>query len=190
MKPSSDEHGVVVGLGSNLGDRRRELGRALLALDGRYGLAEVSAVYASRACGPEVSGEFLNLCALLRTAPPPRELLEGLQELEARAGRPRRGPKRRGDRRLDLDLLLYGERRIRTADLVVPHPRLCERAFVLAPLRDIGADRVVPGTGRTVGALAAELETGGLRRLCPGRRLLGTARTGGAAGNGRERHLR
>lgn len=171
--------GVVVGLGSNLGRRRRELGRALLAMDRRFGLRRASAVYASPARGGGVSGEFLNLCVLLDSPPPPGELLEELLELEARAGRPRSGPARGGNRRLDLDLLLYGDRRIRRPGLVVPHPRLHERAFVLVPLRELGADRRVPGTGRSVAALAAEVSADELRRVCPGGELMSLAETEG-----------
>lgn len=178
--------GAVLGLGSNRGDRRGELGRALLTLEERYGLRGLSSVYATPPEGAAVTGEFLNLCAALGEAPPPRRLLGELHEMESRAGRPAPGRDRSGDRRLDLDLLLYGGRRIRRSDLLVPHPGLGKRAFVLAPLREIGGDWLVPGTGRTVESLAADVEMDGLRRLGPARELMRRARRTRRAGGVRE----
>ncbi len=98
--------------------------------------------------------DFLNAVATGRTVLPPLDLLRLLRRLEAAAGRLRSGAPN-GPRPLDLDLLLYGDRRIDLPELVVPHPRLGERRFVLAPLADLLPDLVVPGTGRTVASLLA-----------------------------------
>ncbi len=159
------ETGVAVGMGSNQGDRRGHLARAAEDLERRFGIARSSGVYASEPSGPDLTGEFLNRCVTLRQAPGPRDLLEALLEAEARAGRPAAGPARAGDRPLDLDLLLYRDRRIRRPGLVVPHPRMLERPFVMIPLREVAAGWIVPGTGRSVASLAAELDGGRVRRL-------------------------
>lgn len=173
--------GIAVALGSNLGSREEALGRALEAMDAELGLEAISGVYATPPRGPGVSAEFWNLCAVLRGAPEARELLEYLHGLEAREGRPRRGGGRRGDRRLDLDLLVYGDRRIEEPDLVVPHPRMLERAFVMVPLRDVGPEWVVPGAGETVESVAGRLDAGGIRRVCSGEELVERRR--GAVGS-------
>ena len=98
--------------------------------------------------------DFLNAVATGRTLLAPLELLRLLKHLEAKAGRLAVG-EANGPRTLDLDLLLYGDHRIDLPELVVPHPRLAERRFVLAPLADLVPDLVVPGTTRTVLSLLA-----------------------------------
>lgn len=165
VRSDGEGTGVAVGMGSNRGDRRRYLARALEELDRRFGIARSSGLYATEPSGPDLTGEFLNRCVTLRCAPDPRGLLEGLLEVESRAGRPAPGSGRGGDRSLDLDLLLYRDRRIRRAGLVVPHPRMLQRPFVMIPLREVAADWIVAGTGRTVASLASELERSGVRRL-------------------------
>jgi 2-amino-4-hydroxy-6-hydroxymethyldihydropteridine diphosphokinase len=92
--------------------------------------------------------DFINAAARLETTLTPRELLDALLAIEARAGRVRGA--RNGPRILDLDVLLYGNRVINEPDILVPHPRLHERAFVLRPLVDVAADFEVPGRGRVV----------------------------------------
>ena len=96
--------------------------------------------------------DFLNAVATGRTLLPPLELFRLLKRLEADAQRLPSG-EANGPRPLDLDLLLYGDRRIDLPELVVPHPRLIQRRFVLVPLADLVPDLVVPGTGRTVAHL-------------------------------------
>lgn len=162
---AADRPGIAVSLGSNLGDRRGQLARALEVLGDRYGVVEVSGVYQSRAVGTEVEGQFLNLCVQLEAPPGPRGLLEGLMEIEGDAGRPRGGLARRGDRRLDLDLLLYEDCILRERDLRVPHPRMCQRAFVMVPLCELGPVWSMPGTGRSVRAIASELDGDGVERI-------------------------
>jgi len=101
------------------------------------------------AAGPE----FVNAVALVDTELPAPALLAELQRIEAAHGRER--PYRNAPRTLDLDLLLYGDERIDTPQLTVPHPRLHQRAFVLRPLADVAPQAVIPGHGR-----AAELLSG------------------------------
>ncbi|MHB1987369.1 MAG: 2-amino-4-hydroxy-6-hydroxymethyldihydropteridine diphosphokinase [Acidimicrobiales bacterium] len=127
---------AYIGLGSNLGDRASYLTgavEALLQLDPRL---EVSPVYETAPVGgPEGQGPYLNCVVRLRTDLSPRELLATAQQLETDAHRVR-GP-RNGPRTLDADLLLLDDLELHEDDLVVPHPRMYERAFVLAPLEDL-----------------------------------------------------
>ena len=146
---------ACIALGSNLGDRRATLAAALGALGSlsRTTLVSCSEMIETEPVGPVPQGPFLNAAALLRTSLSPRELLDALQEIEVMHGRQRRVELRWGPRTLDLDLLLYGDEVIDRPGLVVPHPRLHERFFVLAPLVQIAPDVVVPTVGRTVRAL-------------------------------------
>lgn len=107
---------------------------------------------------------FLNAVATGRTHLAPLDLLRLLQSLEAEAGR-LPGGEANGPRPLDLDLLLYGDRRLDLPGLVVPHPRLTERRFVLTPLADLVPELVVPGTGRTVASLLAAAPFARVERL-------------------------
>ena len=132
---------AFVGLGANLGDAQRTLREAITAL-GRLPhtrLARASRFYGSApvdAGGPD----YVNAVAQVETGLSAPELLRALQALEQDAGRER--PYRNAPRTLDLDLLLFGEARIWSADLVVPHPRMSERAFVLLPLQELAPERV------------------------------------------------
>jgi 2-amino-4-hydroxy-6-hydroxymethyldihydropteridine diphosphokinase len=137
---------ACIGLGANLGDAAATLAAALSELAGLpdTALGSVSPTYRSApidAGGPD----FLNAVAVLRTGLSPQELLAGLQRIERQHGRER--PYRHAPRTLDLDLLLYGDERIDTPTLSVPHPRLHERAFVLRPLADVAPQAVIPGRG-------------------------------------------
>ena len=132
---------AFVGLGANLGDAQRTVREAVAAL-GR--LPHTRLVRASRLYGsaPVDAGgpDYVNAVALVETALSAPELLRALQGLEQDAGRER--PYRNAPRTLDLDLLLYGEGRVWSAALEVPHPRLRERAFVLLPLQELAPERV------------------------------------------------
>lgn len=135
-----------IGLGANLGERGATLEAAIDALRvlPRTRLVARSRLWASApvdAGGPD----YLNAVARLDTRLDPHDLLAALQRIETRFGRER--PYANAPRTLDLDLLLAGDATVDTATLVVPHPRLHERAFVLRPMADIDADVVVPGRG-------------------------------------------
>ena len=142
-------------LGSNLGDREAQLQRALDALRATEGVtvAAVSPIYETDPVGPPPQGPYLNGVARLATRLDPRALLERLLEIETVCGRTR-GATRDAPRTLDLDLLLFGARRIDEPDLTVPHPSLHERAFVLEPLCDLAPAVVHPVSGESVEALA------------------------------------
>jgi 2-amino-4-hydroxy-6-hydroxymethyldihydropteridine diphosphokinase len=124
---------AYLGLGSNMGDRRGHLRAAVAALPD---VVAVSPVYETDPVGgPAGQGPYLNLVVALETDRSPRELLDLAQGLEAAAGRVRK--ERFGPRTLDIDILLVGSLCVDEPDLVVPHPRMWERRFVLAPLADL-----------------------------------------------------
>jgi len=139
---------AYVGLGANLGDRERTLRAAVDALTAEEGI-EVVSVSTLRETEPVGVGEqprFLNGAVELETTLTARELLDRLLAAEQRFGRVRI-PGEHGPRRLDLDLLLYGDEVIDEPGLTVPHPRLHERRFVLEPLAELAPGLFVPGRG-------------------------------------------
>ena len=135
---------AYLGLGSNLGDRQAELQAAVdgLAAAPRVQVVAVSPVYETDPVGGPAQPDYLNAVAALDTDLEPRALLELAQDLERRAHRVR--GVRFGPRTLDVDVLLVGEEQVHEPDLEVPHPRLRERGFVLAPLADL--DPAAAGT--------------------------------------------
>ena len=128
---------AFLGLGSNLGEREQLLRDAVAAIPD---LVAVSPVYETDPVGGPEQGAFLNAVVELDTQRSPHQLLELCHELEAAADRVR--VERWGPRTLDVDVLLVGELTVDEADLVVPHPRLWERRFVVAPLADLAPDLV------------------------------------------------
>ena len=146
---------AYVGVGSNLGDRWANLALAARALRGepRVSLLRASRVWDTAPLGPP-QPRYLNAVLELEALGPAPALLRVLERVE-RAGGRRRTAVRWAARTLDLDLLLFGDEVIRTPRLVVPHPALVARRFVLAPLAELCPERVVPGTGRTVAQLLA-----------------------------------
>ena len=148
---------AYVGLGSNLAHPRRQIARALRAL-ARLPATRIERVSRNYSTAPlgtaEPQPDYVNAVAALVTRLPPRALLARLFAIERRHLR-RRGPQtpRNAARTLDLDLLLYGARRIDTATLTLPHPRMHERAFVLRPLLDVAPAARIPRRGLARGLL-------------------------------------
>jgi 2-amino-4-hydroxy-6-hydroxymethyldihydropteridine diphosphokinase len=129
---------AYIGLGSNLGDREATIRAALHDLDAEKGVRVVrcSTLHETEPVGgPPGQGRYMNAVAELKTELSARELLERLFAIERRHGRQRTVAN--GPRTLDLDLLLYGERAINEPDLVVPHPRMWQRPFVMQPLEEL-----------------------------------------------------
>jgi 2-amino-4-hydroxy-6-hydroxymethyldihydropteridine diphosphokinase len=149
---------AYVALGSNLGAREQHLFSALAALRATPGIRSVavSHLYETRPVGPGPQGCYLNAVARLETTLAPRALLERLLAIERVEGR-ERGPQRDLPRSLDLDLLLYGDLCVDEPGLVVPHPRLHERAFVLEPLSELAPAARHPGLGARFDLLAAQV---------------------------------
>lgn len=147
---------AYVGMGSNLGDRAGNLlagVRGMLAAN--LGVARLSSVYETEPVGVEdEQPAFLNMAAeLCAPLPPPEELLRLLLDIERDAGRRRERPL--APRTLDLDLLLYGEERLETDALTLPHPRLHRRRFVLAPLAELIPEARHPILGASFAELLA-----------------------------------
>jgi 2-amino-4-hydroxy-6-hydroxymethyldihydropteridine diphosphokinase len=147
---------AYIALGANLGDRLATLREATQRLVAIGTVEATSSVYETDPVGYRDQPPFLNAVVQVRTALPPEDILRRLLAIEAAMGRTRTF--RNAPRTLDLDLLLLGDERRAVPGLTLPHPRLQERAFVLAPLAEITPDARVPGFGRTAAELLAALE--------------------------------
>lgn len=155
-----------IALGSNLDDPAIRVSSAMDQLDCAPATRVIarSSLYETRPWGVTDQPDFINAVVGVSTGLEPRQLLDALLEIEVGQGRHRDAEPRWGPRRLDLDLLLYDELTMDTDGLILPHPRMHERAFVLVPLLELEPELSVPGHGSVVGLLAA-LGTGGIVRL-------------------------
>jgi 2-amino-4-hydroxy-6-hydroxymethyldihydropteridine diphosphokinase len=140
---------AYVGLGSNVGDREALIRRAAEHL----GALRLSTIVETEPWGYEDQPRFLNAVAEVETPLGARAFLDLLLDVERRLGRERIGP-RWGPRTIDLDLLLYGDAELDEPGLVVPHPHLTERLFVLEPLAELVPTLKIPGKGTVADALA------------------------------------
>ncbi len=153
---------VFLGLGANLGDRRATLRAAVLRLREVVTDLRVSSLYESKAWGVTDQPPFLNAVARGETALTPLALLDAIQEIEHDLGRVRK--QHWGPRVIDIDILLYGTERIDQPRLVVPHPYMTQRSFVLRPLADLAAGLTLPD-GSLVGELLTTVAQDDLRRI-------------------------
>lgn len=143
---------AFLGLGSNLGDRAYYLRKALEALTcPGIKIQAISRIYETEPWGVREQPEFWNQVAELETTLEPLELLHVCQEIESRLGRERK--EHWGPRTIDIDLLIYDNRESKSEELILPHPYLEERAFVLAPLREIAPELILP-SGRSIRAVS------------------------------------
>ena len=138
---------AYIGIGANLGDAPKQVRDAIAALGTLpdTSLAAASSLYRTAPVGYLDQPDFINAVAALNTTLEPLALLDGLQAIENRFGRERSF--KDAPRTLDLDVLLYDDWQIDSSRLTVPHPRMHERAFVLAPLLEVAPDCIIPGRG-------------------------------------------
>jgi 2-amino-4-hydroxy-6-hydroxymethyldihydropteridine diphosphokinase len=148
---------VFVGLGSNVGDRAEHLRRAVLALAEPIAIERVSSVWLTEPVGLREQPAFYNAVVGGRSDLEPRTLLGALIAIEEAMGRRRTLPM--GPRTIDLDLLLYDDLQVHEPGLVVPHPRMAARRFVLAPLAEIAPEWRIGADPRTVSQILADLPT-------------------------------
>jgi len=147
---------VYLALGSNLGDRRANLAEALKQLQSHVTLEALSAVYETEPAYVADQPNFYNMVLRGTTTLSPQALLRRLKSIEQDLGRQQ--TVRYGPRPIDVDILLYGEMQLDTPDLVIPHPRMTERAFVLIPLAEIAPDLIIPGQWKSVKRLVEQLD--------------------------------
>ena len=128
---------AYLALGANMGDRAGNMSRACALLDRTDGItiAAKSALYASQSVEGGGDGEFLNAAIRIETSLQPLQLLHAIRAIEIQLGRPQ--PHTPGERPIDIDILLYGSETMRTEELILPHPRMLHREFVLRPLCDV-----------------------------------------------------
>jgi 2-amino-4-hydroxy-6-hydroxymethyldihydropteridine diphosphokinase len=166
MEHSGTEQVVAyIGLGSNLENPVEQVKSARTSLAAVERIEELafSGLYRSTPMGPQDQPDYINAVMSVKTSLTAHELLHCLQAIEHGQGRVRTG-ERWGARTLDLDLLIYGDRQIRTPDLIVPHPGIPSRNFVLYPLFELTTQLLVPGMGM-IADLIATCPAAGLQRL-------------------------
>ncbi len=158
---------AYLALGGNVGDSRATLDRAVRALAEADGIRLVarSSDYRTPPWGVTDQPPFVNLCVAIDTTLPPRQLLARVHEIEKSLGRDRAREQRWGPRTVDGDIIAYGDLAIDEPGLILPHPRLFERAFVLMPLAEIAGDAAI--AGRNLRAALSGLDTAGIECLAP-----------------------
>lgn len=157
------EHIVYLALGTNLGDRAANLKQAISSLTPQLDVKAKSSVYETPPWGFEDQPKFLNQVIRAKTYLEPESLLRHLKRLEVALGR--KESFLNGPRLIDIDILFYDDLVLDTPSLVIPHPRLHERAFVLLPLMDIAPDLVHPVQKKTIRDLAASSPAEGIKKF-------------------------
>ncbi|MFC1934825.1 2-amino-4-hydroxy-6-hydroxymethyldihydropteridine diphosphokinase [Chloroflexota bacterium] len=138
---------IYLGLGSNMGNRQENLGRALALLSQRLRVGKVSSIYDTDPIGNDNLPRFLNMVCQASTRLVPEGLLALVKGIESKLGRMGIS---NASRPIDIDILLYGGRVMETPALVIPHPRMAKRAFVLVPMMEIAPDTIHPTSGKTI----------------------------------------
>ena len=158
-----NEHTVYLALGSNLGDRLANLKEAISSLTPQLDVKAKSQVYETPPWGFEDQPKFLNQVVKAKTYLDPEPLLKHLKRLEVALGRKESFPN--GPRLIDIDVLFYDDLVLNKPSLIIPHPHLHERGFVLLPMMDIAPDLVHPVHKKTVQELAALVNMEGIEKF-------------------------
>src|SRR6266702_2818429 len=156
-------HTIYLALGSNIGDRRGNLAGALQQLREIMDISSISSVYETEPVGYLDQPRFFNIVCAGKTALTPQEFLIQAKAIERSLGR--RPSFRNGPRPIDIDILLYDELHIEENELNIPHPRMSERAFVLAPLAEIAPDTVHPVSDHSVQELLNTVSQDGVKKV-------------------------
>jgi 2-amino-4-hydroxy-6-hydroxymethyldihydropteridine diphosphokinase len=157
------EHTVYLALGSNLGDRLANLKQAIDSLTPQMEVKAKSSVYETPPWGYEDQPNFLNQVVKAKTYLDPEPLLKHLKRLEVALGRQASFPN--GPRLIDMDILFYDDLILNTSSLVIPHPRLHERGFVLLPLTELSPDLVHPLIKKSAREMAAACDVEGITKF-------------------------
>jgi 2-amino-4-hydroxy-6-hydroxymethyldihydropteridine diphosphokinase len=156
---------ALIALGGNVGDVHKTLAQAieLLCQDGAVAICARSSDYRTPPWGDEDQPPFVNACISVTTGLMPQALLERAHAVERALGRNRERERRWGPRTIDIDILAYDDLVLNEPDLILPHPRMFERAFVLVPLAEIAGDRMIAGV--RVREALARIDASGIERL-------------------------
>jgi dihydroneopterin aldolase/2-amino-4-hydroxy-6-hydroxymethyldihydropteridine diphosphokinase len=149
-------HRVYLSLGSNMGDRECNLEESIRQISEFAIIKKSSSIYETEPWGLKDQPKFLNQVVLVETKLAPKELLSHLKTIEQKMGRKK--TVRYGPRLIDLDILFYDDLIMKTPDLIIPHPHITERAFVLVPLAEIAPNRFHPQPNKTIGELLKDLD--------------------------------
>lgn len=158
-----DQTRVILALGSNLGDRFENLQQALKEISMRVSIIKTSSVYETPPWGYSNQPVFFNQVLSGNTSLNPDELLTFVKNIENSMGRVKNF--QNGPRLIDIDILLFGEQIINSEKLVIPHPRMLERSFVMLPLAEIEPELIIPGTNKKVLELLQNVDKTGIQKL-------------------------
>src|SRR6266481_5819713 len=162
-------HNVYLALGSNMGDRRGNLAAALQRLREVVEISAISSIYETEPVGYLDQPRFFNIVCYGKTTLSAQELLKYAKDIEVAIGR--QPTFRNGPRPIDIDIIFYDELCLTQENLIVPHPRMAERAFVLVPLAEIAPEAVDPGSGQTVQELLNAVSPEGVHKLASSLRI-------------------